>query len=162
MSKLKLRDPYASMSGKNSRNEAGYAYFRGGKQYYRNREENYQQKRSPKQKWNTSAFSYAHAQMLLINKDEEKQQSMIQAWKDVQKMLNGKQYVEARSWQFAVFVQEWKNEHPLEAWIEEYNEKLIAEVKQKTKAENTSDYMLQQQINKLQEQIDQLKERMGK
>ena len=157
MSTLKLRDPYASMSGKNSKREAGYAYYRDGKQYYRNREENYQQKRSPKQKWNTSAFAYAHAQMLIIRKDEEKQKAMIQAWKDAQKMLNGKQYIEAGSWQFAVFVQEWKTAHPLETWVEEYDAKLVAEVEQKTEAEKTSEYMIQQQIKKLQEQIDQLR-----
>ena len=162
MSKLKLAEPYDKMSGKISKKEAGYAYYRDGKQYYRNREENYQQKRSPKQKWNTSAFAYAHAQMLLINKDTSKQQAMIQAWKDAVKTLNGKPYVEATSWQFAVFVQEWKNEHPLEAWIEEYNTTLQAEAEKKTEAETTSDYMLTEQIKKLQEQIDQLTARLRK
>ena len=46
--------------GKFKKSDAGYFYMRNGKQFYRTREEGYQKNQSPRQKWNSDAFKYAH------------------------------------------------------------------------------------------------------
>ena len=151
--------PYADYHGKTSRKDKGYFYAVNGQQYYREREENYQQNQSPRQKWNSAAFKYAHQQMLLLNTPEGKQQ-MEQAWKDATKMLVGKPYASASKWQFASFQQQWKLDHPFEQWYEAYLEDISEEAEKKTASESTSQYMLQQQIKALRAQLAELEKRL--
>ena len=49
--------------GKFKKADKGYFYIRNGKQFYRDREETYQQNQSPKQKYNSEVFAYANAYM---------------------------------------------------------------------------------------------------
>ena len=60
MAKIGTANPVESVQGKLTSKDSGYFYTRNGKQFYRTREENYQQNQSPRQKWNSAAFAYAH------------------------------------------------------------------------------------------------------
>ena len=51
------------IQGKMNGRDTGYFYMRNGKQFYRTREETYQQNQSPRQKYNSEVFAYANAYM---------------------------------------------------------------------------------------------------
>jgi hypothetical protein len=69
MAEITTENPVESIKGKLGGTSSGYFYMRNGKQFYRTREENYQQNQSPRQKWNSAAFAYAHKQLRAIESD---------------------------------------------------------------------------------------------
>ena len=71
MAKVETSDPVSGISGKISSNNSGYFYIRNGKQFYRSREETYQANQSPRQKWNSAAFAYAHKELHTIESDSK-------------------------------------------------------------------------------------------
>lgn len=71
MAEVGTANPIDYIKGKLGGNDSGYFYIRNGKQFYRTREENYQQKQSPRSKLNSAAFAYAHKQLHGIESDEK-------------------------------------------------------------------------------------------
>ncbi len=155
--------PVRLLHGKTEKSSKGYYYVTPrGKQKYRNREETYQQKQSPKQKWNSLAFSEAHKQMLILWADEEQVAQITQAWKDA--MHRGPKdriYEDAKGWKFAFLQEQWKQEHPFEPWYEEYLRAISEEAAQKTEAEEVSDYMLRHQAEILEAQAAALRKQLN-
>ena len=156
-----LAEPFASLTGKASRKSKGYHYEVNGQHYYRERKENYQQNQSPRQKWNSAAFKYAHQQMLTL-KSPEGEQQMEQAWKAANKMLAGKPYKFPSKWQFSFFQLQWKTEHPYEQWYLEYVSTVSEQAEKKTASETASQYMIKEQIKALHAQLAELEKRLEK
>ena len=79
--KLSNDDSIKIKHGKTSKNSRGY-YYEGprGQQLYRDRPETYQQKRSPKQRWNSLAFTYAHQQIRQIWSNQQQIDQVTQEW----------------------------------------------------------------------------------
>lgn len=151
------------LHGKTSRHDKGYYYETSkGRQKYRTRQEDYQQNRSPKQKWHTLSFVWAHAQIRLLFADP---QSVKQIERDYRAAMrrtpDGKVYVDAKGWKFAMLQQQWKTEHPFEPWYEEYLQNISAVAAEKTESESTSRYMLQHQIDLLMQQVNDLRSRLN-
>ena len=59
MAKIETTSAINQIHGKTNGRDRGYFYMRNGKQFYRDRDETYQQNQSPRQKWNSAAFAYA-------------------------------------------------------------------------------------------------------
>ena len=115
MSKVTTASALEGISGKMNKSESGYFYIRNGKQFFRTREENYQQNQSPRQKWNSAAFKYAHAQLraLLSNPESKTQlESDYESSKHI--ATNGKTYTTLRAWKFNSLLHDWKQQHPFE------------------------------------------------
>ena len=115
MAEVITANPVESIKGKLGGIEPGYFYMRNGKQFYRTREENYQKKQSPRQKWNSAAFAYAHQQLRLIESDETLTAQMSAAYENAGHIApNGKSYATAHAWKFNCLIFEYKHSHPLE------------------------------------------------
>ena len=115
MAKVETSDRVSSISGKISSNNSGYFYIRNGKQFYRSREETYQANQSPRQKWNSSAFAYAHKQLHAIESDPELTTRMNADYNDAKgKAPNSKTYTTVHAWKFNSLLWEWKKENPFE------------------------------------------------
>jgi len=101
--------------GKLKKSDAGYFYIRNGKQFYRDRVEDYQKNQSPRQKWNSDAFKYAHQQLHLLMSDPI---SVAQLTADFEASnhlaSNGKSYTTLRAWKFNSLLHEYKQSHPFE------------------------------------------------
>lgn len=69
MAKIGTIHPIDYIKGKLGGTDSGYFYTRNSKRFYRTREENYQQNQSPRQKWNSATFAYAHKQLRAIESD---------------------------------------------------------------------------------------------
>ena len=119
MAKIGTANPVESVQGKLTSKDSGYFYVRNGKQFYRTREENYQQNQSPRQKWNSAAFAYAHKQLRAIESDAL-QTAQMNADYDAAKHLapNGKSYPTAHAWKFNCLIHEYKQANPLEEFQE--------------------------------------------
>lgn len=105
MAVIETLDPINHISGKLSGNSSGYFYTRNGKQFYRVREEGYQAKQSPRQKWNSAAFAYAHKQLHAIEADENLTAQMNADYQAAKhKAPNGKSYATAHAWKFNSFI----------------------------------------------------------
>jgi hypothetical protein len=100
--------------GKTNKRSRGYFYQNKvtGKQFYRVRDENYQQNQSPRQKWNSAAFKYANAQLKLLTSPEAKAQ--LEADFEAAKHIasNGKTYTTVRAWKFNSLIHDYKQAHP--------------------------------------------------
>lgn len=156
MAKLEPTSLVAAIHGKTDHKSDEYNYVVHGKQYARRREENYQKNQSPRQKWNSSAFAYAHKQLHALNTPDAIQ-AYTQAWHDAQKIgPNGSSYQDAKAWKFASLQQEWKTAHPFDQWYEDYIQHVSETAAEKTQSERTSTFMLQQQIDILSAQVEQL------
>ena len=117
MAVVETSDPINHISGKLSGNSSGYFYMRNGKQFFRVREEGYQAKQSPSQKWNSAAFAYAHKQLHAIEADENLTAQMNADYQAAKhKAPNGKSYATAHAWKFNSLIWEWKQEHPFNAY----------------------------------------------
>ena len=99
--------------GKLKSTDPGYFYVKNDKQFYRDREETYQQNQSPRQKYNSEAFAYANDQMAehygtpvgkLRLKAEFEAANHIGS--------NGKTYATPWSWKFNSLQFDWKIAHP--------------------------------------------------
>ena len=93
MAKVETSDPVSSISGKISSKNRGYFYIRNGKQFYRSREETYQANQSPRQKWNSAAFAFAHKELRAIESDTKKTGEMHADYEQAHHIVpNGKSY----------------------------------------------------------------------
>ena len=105
------------LHGKISSTSNGYFYMskKTGKMYFRSREEGYQKNQSPRQKWNSAAFAYAHKQLRAIEADAEQTAQMQAEYKATKHIApNGKSYTTAHAWKFNSLLWKWKREHPFE------------------------------------------------
>lgn len=115
MAKIGTIHPIDYIKGKLGGTDSGYFYTRNGKQFHRTREENYQQNQSPRQKWNSAAFAYAHRQLRTIESDTL-QTAQMNADDDTAKHLapNDKSYPTAHAWKFNCLIHEYKQANPFE------------------------------------------------
>ena len=115
MAEIGTANPIDFIKGKLSGNDSGYFYMRNGKQFFRTREENYQKKQSPRQKWNSAAFACAHKQLRAIEADAELTAQMQAEYHAAQHIAaNGKSYTTAHAWKFNSLLWGWKEAHPFE------------------------------------------------
>lgn len=115
MAKIRTSNPVESIQGKLGGTDSGYFYTQNGKQFYRTREENYQQNQSPRQKWNSAAFAYAHKQLRAIESDVAQTAQMNTDYAAAKHLApNGKSYSTAHSWKFNFLIYEYKHANPLE------------------------------------------------
>lgn len=99
--------------GKLNNKTEGYFYIRNGKQFYRNREENYQKHQSPRQKWNSKAFAYAQKCLQqLLSSPESTSQLTAECEAANHIASNGKRYTTLRAWKFNSLLYEYKQAHP--------------------------------------------------
>lgn len=99
--------------GKLNKKTEGYFYIRNGKQFYRNREENYQKHQSPKQKWNSEAFAYAQKCLQQLLSSPESTSQLTAEYEAANHIAsNGKQYTTLRAWKFNSLLYEYKQAHP--------------------------------------------------
>ncbi len=114
MAEVGTANPIDCIKGKLGGNDSGYFYMRNGKQFYRTREENYQQNQSPRQKWNSAAFAYAHKQLHAIEANSELTAQMVSDYEAAKgKAPNDKTYTTAHAWKFNSLLHEWKEAHTL-------------------------------------------------
>ncbi len=145
--------------GKESKQSKGY-YYEGprGQQLYRNREETYQQKRSPRQRWCALAFTFAHRQICQIWNDPEQIKQVTAEWKEAHRIgPNNQTYPDAKGWKFANLLIQWKMDNPFEAWYEQYLAEISQKAQEKTSTEEVSDYMLRHQAEILEAQAAALR-----
>ena len=91
--------------GKMSKNDPGYFYVtQKGEQYFRKREEKYQRNQSPRQKWNSLAFGYAHKKIRQLWSSDELIEQVNQEWQNAHKIgPNNRPYPDAKGWKFAMY-----------------------------------------------------------
>ena len=115
MAKIGTANPVESVQGKLTSKDSGYFYMRNGKQFYRTREENYQQNQSPRQKWNSAAFAFAHKQLRVIESDASQTAQMNADYEAAKHLApNGKSYPTAHAWKFNCLIHEYKQANPFE------------------------------------------------
>ena len=115
MTKIKTINPIDSLQGKLGGTDSGYFYIRNGRQFYRTREENYQKNQSPRQKWNSAAFAYAHKQLRAIESDAAQTAQMNADYESANHLApNGKSYPTAHAWKFNSLIYEYKQANPFE------------------------------------------------
>ena len=105
------------LHGKISSTSNGYFYMskKTGKMYFRSREEGYQKNQSPRQKWNSAAFAYAHKELHAIEANAELTAQMEADYKAANgKAPNGKTCTTAHAWKFNSLLYGWKKENPYE------------------------------------------------
>ena len=110
-------DFISELHGKISSTSSGYFYMskKTGKMYFRSREEGYQKNQSPRQKWNSAVFAYAHKELHTIEANAELTAQMEADYKAANgKAPNGKTYTTAHAWKFNSLLYGWKKENPYE------------------------------------------------
>lgn len=100
--------------GKTYNRDRGYYYTRNGRQFYRERDEDYQKNQSPRQKWNSAAFKYANSQLKLLTSTEAKAQLEADFEAAHHVASNGKTYTTVRAWKYNSLIHEYKQSHPFE------------------------------------------------
>ena len=116
MAKIGTANPVESVQGKLGGKDSGYFYIRNGRQFYRTREEIYQKNQSPRQKWNSAAFAYAHKQLRAIESDASLTAQMNTDYVAAKhKAPNGKSYPTAHAWKFNCLLHEYKQANPFES-----------------------------------------------
>ena len=100
--------------GKTYNRDRGYYYTRNGRQFYRERDEDYQKNQSPRQKWNSAAFKYANSQLKLLTSTEAKAQLEADFEAAHHVASNGKTYTTVRAWKYNSLIHEYKKSHPFE------------------------------------------------
>ncbi len=113
MSEIKTSSGIEQIHGKTNGRDSGYFYMRNGKQFYRSREENYQQNQSPRQKWNSAAFKYANSQLKLLTSPEAQTQLAADFEAANHIASNGKQFYRSRE-EYNSLIYEYKQTHPFE------------------------------------------------
>lgn len=115
MAKIRTSNSVDSIQGKLGGTDSGSFYTRNGKQFYRTRVENYQQNQSPRQKWNSAAFAYAHKQLRAIESDASQTAQMNADYAAAKHLVpNGKFYPTAHAWKFNCLLYEYKQANPFE------------------------------------------------
>lgn len=155
MAKITNSHPVQHIHGKMSSMDNVYFYVdASGEQRARRRVEDYQQARSPKQRWNNLAFAYAHQQMILAFADQHTAKQNIDDWKNAHKLgPNGKICSSVRAWKFAMLQQEWKMDNPFETWYAEYTKQIVDNAMSKAQSDGTTAFMLRKQLVELQSQV---------
>ena len=149
--------------GKMSKNDPGYFYVtQKGEQYFRKREETYQRNQSPRQKWNSLAFGYAHKKIRQLWSSDELIEQVNQEWQNAHKIgPNNRPYPDAKGWKFAMLQVDWKAGHPFETWYEQHLAEISQKAAEKTASEDTSDYMLRHQAEILEAQAAELRAQLA-
>ena len=99
--------------GKIKKRDKGYATVRHGKQFFIGREEGYQKNQSPRQKWNSAAFAYAHRQLRLCESDPATLAQMNADYESANHLdTQGRLYPTAHAWKFNMLIAEYKSTHP--------------------------------------------------
>jgi len=102
--------------GKLKKSDPGYFYVRNGKQHYRDRKENYQQKQSPKQKYNSEVFAYANAYMAPHYGTTEGKLQLKDEYEAAHHIgSNGNTYTTPWAWKFNSLQFEYRQSHPFES-----------------------------------------------
>jgi hypothetical protein len=102
--------------GKLKKSDPGYFYVRNGKQFYRDREEKYQRKQSPKQKRNSEAFAYANAFMAQNYGTPEGKARLAAEFEAANHIgSNGKTYTTPWAWKFNSLQFEYRQSHLFES-----------------------------------------------
>lgn len=113
MSKIETNAVVNEVHGKPNRKDHGYFYMRNGKQFYRTREETYQQNQSPRQKWNSEAFAYANSLMAQHYGTPEGKARLRAEYEAAHHIgANGKTYTTPWSWKFNSLQYEYRQAHP--------------------------------------------------
>ena len=159
MSRAVLHD-ISAFRGKMSKKSDGYFYVtKKGRQYFRLREETYQKNQSPRQKWNSLAFGYAHKQVRQLWSTQEQIDQVTLEWNAAKRIgPNNHTYTDPKEWKFVMLQQQWKLDNPFDAWYEAYIQDFAAKVAQKTSAENVSNRTLLRQADLLEAQAQALRE----
>ena len=113
MSKIITSSGIDEIHGKFQKADKGYFYIRNGKQFYRDRVEDYQQHQSPRQKWNSAAFAYANKITAQLFSSPESEAQLQAEYESAQHIAsNGKTYTTVRAWKFNSLLHEYKLAHP--------------------------------------------------
>lgn len=113
MAKIETANAINQIHGKTNGKESGYFYMRNGKQFYRTREETYQQNQSPKQKYNSEAFAYANRQLALLKASPESEALLNAEYEAADHIAsNGKKYTTLWAWKFNSLLHDYKMQHP--------------------------------------------------
>lgn len=113
MAEIETSTGIDQVHGKLKGGDAGYFYVRNGKQFYRDRDETYQTHQSPRQKWNSAAFAYAHRELHNIESNPKLKKQMENECESANHVAsNGKTYSTAHAWKFNSLLQEYKQAHP--------------------------------------------------
>ena len=113
MAEIDTSSAINQIHGKTNGKDSGYFYMRNGKQFYRSREETYQQNQSPKQKYNSEVFAYANAYMAQ-NYGTPERKAQLKAEYEAANHIgsNGKTYGTPWSWKFNSLQFEYRQSHP--------------------------------------------------
>ena len=114
MSRIIASSDIEQIHGKTYNRDRGYFYMRNGRQFYRERDEDYQKNQSPRQKWNSAAFKYANSQLKLLTSTEAKAQLEADFEAAHHVASNGKTYTTVRAWKYNSLIHEYKKSHPFE------------------------------------------------
>ena len=114
MSRIIASSGIEEIHGKTYNRDRGYFYMRNGRQFYRERDEDYQKNQSPRQKWNSAAFKYANSQLKLLTSPEAKAQLEADFEAAHHVASNGKTYTTVRAWKYNSLIHEYKQSHPFE------------------------------------------------
>ncbi len=116
MAEIDTTSAIQMIHGKLKKADPGYFYMRNGRQFYRDREETYQQNQSPKQKYNSEVFAYANAYMAQ-NFGTPERKAQLKAEYEAANHIgsNGKTYGTPWSWKFNSLQFEYRQSHPFES-----------------------------------------------
>ena len=113
MAQIETASAINQIHGKTNGKDSGYFYMRHGKQFYRTREETYQQNQSPKQKYNSAAFAYANTQMAEHYGTPEAKVQLTAEFEAADHIAsNGMPYKTPWAWKFNSLQYEYKQAHP--------------------------------------------------
>ena len=113
MAKIETTSAINQIHGKTNSRDRGYFYMRNGKQFYRDRDETYQQNQSPRQKWNSAAFAYANKITNELFSSPESEAQLKAEYEAAQHIAsNGKAYSTLRAWKFNSLLHDYKLAHP--------------------------------------------------
>lgn len=113
MSEVTTSNAINEIHGKAHGKERGYFYMRNGKQFYRNRDETYQQYQSPKQKYNSEVFAYANSYMAEHYGTPETKAQLRSEFEAANHIgSNGKKYTTPWSWKFNSLQFDYRQSHP--------------------------------------------------
>ena len=115
MAEIDTASAINQIHGKTNGRDSGYFYMRNGKQFYRTREETYQQKQSRKQEYNSKVFAYANSQMAEHYGTPEGKIRLAAEFEAAHHIgSSGKTYGTPLSWKFNSLQFEYRQTHPFE------------------------------------------------
>ena len=113
MSEIVTSSGIDRIHGKLQKRDDGYFYVRNGKQFFRSREETYQKNQSPRQKWNSAAFTYANRELAKLRATPELEAQLLSRYEAANHVAsNGKTYTTLWSWKFNSLLHDYKLSHP--------------------------------------------------